>query len=224
MAKAKFDMPATGTWEQRGGWVVRALSQEFDLTLEQASGLVGNLGFESIGFTAHHEIGQADGVGGYGWAQWTGPRRRSFFAWCQTHNLDPQSDEANYGYLCEELRGAQKQTIVALRKCNDLDSATWSVGQTFERPAGTTATVLPGYDNRLGFAQRALAGAQIIVDADQESSQPPAPTVDDAAHDAGVQAIQLGLRLTGDYDGQIDGKFGTRSRAALDAFRERMGP
>src|SRR4029079_2065686 len=94
-----FDMPKTGTWEQRGGWVVRRLMADLGLTDYQAAGLVGNLGFESVGFRTLQEMAPAvsGSKGGYGWAQWTGVRRRAFEAWCVAHHLPMASDEANYG-------------------------------------------------------------------------------------------------------------------------------
>ena len=160
-----FDMPdASHTWEERGGWLVNRLAYEFNLQPFQAAGIVGNLGYESAGFTKLHEIGQPEGVGGYGWGQWTGPRRRTFFDYAKQHRLEWQTDRANYGYLCSELRGDDPdnnfhRTIVAVsRTSNDAD-AVFSVGQTYERPGGTTATFLPGFDGRLKYARRALAGA-----------------------------------------------------------------
>lgn len=95
----KFDMPAAGPnvgWEERGGWVVSALCEDYGLTKEQAAGIVGNLGFESGGFQHLHEIGQPEGLGGYGWGQWTAVRRETFLAFCKQAGLPWQSDEANF--------------------------------------------------------------------------------------------------------------------------------
>lgn len=215
-----FDMPQSGTWERRGGWAVNALAGDFNLTLEQAAGIVGNLGFESIGFTAHHEIGQAEGVGGYGWAQWTGPRRTTFFAWCSTHGLDQQSDEANYGYLCQELRTTQSQTIVSLRDATTLAEAVWSVGRTFERPAGTTPTNLPGYTDRVKWAHRALVGASTQISI--PSTQHPEPVTQHSPLSPDyLIVLQAFMKASGDYTGGIDGLDGSLTRAAVDAIRQR---
>lgn len=213
-------MPSAGTWEQRGGWVVNALMQDFHLDVHQAAGLVGNLGMESEEFTAFHERGQPNGKGGYGWAQWTADRRVSFFDWCTRNGLSPTSDEANYGYLCWELKNTHQSTIDALRKCDTLEKAVFSVGQTFERPAGTTATHLPGYDQRLAYAKRAVAGAQggIVV--------PPAPEKLPGNPDivfSLVQALQHYLIDTGyldDPDGDAaDGIWGAKSQDAVARFQ-----
>lgn len=172
-----FDMPgANAPFEARGGWLVNALAAKFDLTTQQAAGIVGNLGFESGGFKELQEISPAveGSLGGFGWAQWTGPRRRSFMAWCETASLRPASDEANFGYLCAELSGAYRNTIIALKECGDVTEAVWSVGQTYERPGGTTRLHLPGYTDRLAYARRALSGAHNVPHA-AETASPDAP-------------------------------------------------
>ena len=217
-----FEMPAAGaTWEDRGGWVVRALMRDLGLTIDQAAGLVGNLGGESDGFAAFHEIGKPEGQGGYGWAQWTSDRRVNFFNWCAANKLSPQSDEANYRFLVAELKGDEHNALYKLRNTHTLSDATRVVHLFYERPSdqSTAATA-----KRLVWAQRALAGAQRQPGGTQEPVPAPSPVQppEPATTDAGLQAIQLGLRLTGDYDGAIDGRFGALSRAALDAFQSRM--
>lgn len=219
-----FDMPAAGTWEVRGGWVVDALLRDFGLALHQAGGLVGNLGMESEGFTAFHQRGQPTGKGGYGWAQWTADRRVSFFDWCARNSLAPASDEANYGYLCWELKTTHQSTIAALRKCNTLEKAVFSVGQTFERPAGTTVTHLPGYDVRLAYAKRAVAGAKgkIVVPPAPSPTPTTLPGNPDIVFSL-VQALQHYLVDT-DYldnrDGKaIDGILGANTQDAVARFQ-----
>ncbi len=176
-----MDMPPRpASFEVRGGWVVAALVKEFGLTPEQAAGIVGNLGFESEGFETLQERGQTPPSGGWGWAQWTGPRRRSFEAWCATHNLDQSSDEANYGYLVEELRTSHAHDLAQLKKTTALDSAVFTFGVMFEAPGGTTDTFLPGNDGRLKYAQRALAGYKAVPPQPgvpmPDTPTPPAPT------------------------------------------------
>ncbi len=103
MSDKPFDMPdASHTWEERGGWLVKRLAADFNLQPFQAAGIVGNLGFESVGLTKLREIGQSEGRGGYGWGQWTADRRKTFLAYAMAHGLDWRSDEANYDYLAAE--------------------------------------------------------------------------------------------------------------------------
>ena len=215
-----FDMPdASHTWEERGGWVVKRLAADFNLQPFQAAGIVGNLGFESAGFTKLHEIGQPAGQGGYGWAQWTGPRRRAFLDYVQSLGLDWRSDEANYKYLVTEVRGAQRNTIVQVGATTDLARAVWSVGQTYERPSGTSGSNLPGYDGRLKYARRALAGAG----AAEPLPLPQVPASDTvAAVVTAIKVLQAALKPWG-YTGAIDGDWGDGTEAAWQAYENRAG-
>lgn len=198
---------------------VRKLMAEFGLTAEQAAGIVGNLAYESNGFQTLQEISPNGGRGGFGAAQWTGPRRRAFEAWCKLHGLEPESDEANYGYLLAELHGDYRGTIDALKKTKTDADAVFSVGQTYERPGGTTATHLPGFDGRLRYARRALAGAATtddhIGDAN-EMIREPAASPDPVP--AAVRGLQTALAAVGLYKGKIDGAWGPLSRAAIEAY------
>lgn len=234
-----FDMPTTGTWEQRGGWVVRALMRDLGLTLDQAAGFIGNAGYESAGFTKLQEIRPAvsGSKGGRGWPMWTGyippnDRRAKFEAWCVAHGLHPDSDEANYGYILEELRGDYRGFLTKLRLAIDIEDACRLTHREYEVPSDVLDRSYRSFPDRLHWAQRALAGAQSLpggtttpptpAPGPVRHPEPPAADVDEATHDAGVQNIQLGLRLTGDYDGAIDGIWGKASKAALAAFQQRM--
>ena len=161
---APFDMPdASHTFEERGGWLTRQLAQLFGLQLFQAAGFVGNPGYESGGFKTLQEIAPAveGSRGGYGWPQWTGPRRRAFEAWAAAHDLKPSSDEANYGFMVEELRRGYPVMLNRLRETKTIEDAVFLVGRIYEAPGGTTETHLPGFAERLHYAQRALTGAGV---------------------------------------------------------------
>lgn len=129
---------------------MRRLMTDFGVTATQAAAVLGNIGHECNGFRTYHEIGQPVGRGGYGWAQWTGPRREKFFAWCSRQNLGWRSDEANYGYLKHELQTSEKGAITALRRESSLTDAVKAFEQHFER-AGT-----PNYPSRNRWARLAL--------------------------------------------------------------------
>nr|WP_319946008.1 phage tail tip lysozyme [Mesorhizobium sp. AR07] len=58
--------------------------------------------------------------GGYGWPIWTGPRRRSFEAYCTRSRLSAASDQANYGFLFSELKGAYRGAIAKLQAAKGL--------------------------------------------------------------------------------------------------------
>lgn len=145
------DMPLQG-FDARGAWVIKHLMADLDLTAEQAAGIVGNLGGES-GLAAIQERNPIAGAGGFGWAQWTGPRREAFGRWCDDHHLSMTSDAANYGFLLEELRNEQAHSLEQLKKTTTVDAATYTFEVYFERPSDPEGGKAP----RIAFAKRALA-------------------------------------------------------------------
>jgi hypothetical protein len=110
------------------------LISTFDLSPVQAAAVVGNLGTESQNFTAFHEHGQPKNRGGYGWAQWTGPRRRAFFAWSDAHRLPRDSEAASLGFLEHELRTSHQNVVTALKRQTELTVATHVFMFLFEGP------------------------------------------------------------------------------------------
>lgn len=225
-----FDMPpASAGFSARGRWLIDRLMGDLGITEAQAAGIVGNLGFESGSLTMLHEIGQDDGKGGYGWAQWTAGRRVSFMTWCQDHGMAWQSDEANYGYLLAELRGDIprydfRYVVTLMKRCGTVDDAVFSFGTTYERPGGTTPDHLPGYADRLARAKEALAGPRVGTSAPTPSY--PSDVVAAALavsrlDDPERKLVQMGLKGYGLYAGAIDGLIGPRTKAALAAWRAR---
>jgi hypothetical protein len=92
--------------------IVADLMSDLGLSLPQALGVVGNLGYESksptstVPFSAYQEADfNKHGTKGVGWAQWTGYRRGTFEDWAKLNNLPPNSYAANIGYLKTELAG-----------------------------------------------------------------------------------------------------------------------
>lgn len=128
------------------------LMQDFDLTEEEAAAILGNLGHETGGFKYMQEINPTirGSRGGFGWAQWTGPRRRAFEAYCSRNKLDPTSDKANYGWLFVELTSTEKKAIPALKAAKGLRNKVIVFERSFER-AGHKA-----YESRYQFAVQAL--------------------------------------------------------------------
>jgi hypothetical protein len=117
--------------------LVNDLKRDFGLTTIQASGLVGNLAFESGNFeTLQEKDFVKGGKGGYGFAQWTdtkadSKRRTAFETWSISQGLDPRSYEANYGFLKKELstndpiiKNMGKNTIEKLKNTSSVDDAT----------------------------------------------------------------------------------------------------
>ena len=120
---------------QRATAVRDRLAADFNLSTDQAAGIVGNLQAES-GIQAVQEGSPTSGRGGYGWAQWTGPRRDAFEKWAADNKLDPKSDEANYGFLKQELQSKQYAgTLDRIRQTSNAGQSAQVFENEYERPA-----------------------------------------------------------------------------------------
>lgn len=152
MDRAPMPSPKGGgkKWTSWAPAIMTGLMKDFGLTKAQAAGVLGNLGHESAGFSQMQEGRPIAGRGGWGIAQWTGPRRRAFEAWTKARGLDPSSFEANYGFLRHELGGEYAGTIRALKKARTAEEAMMIFENSFER-AGVKA-----YANRRIWTKRAM--------------------------------------------------------------------
>jgi Phage tail lysozyme len=140
-------------FEQKAPSIMRRLMADFGLDLDGAAAIVGNLGHESGGFRFLQEKKPLipGSKGGYGWAQWTGARRRNYEAYCARNKLDPASDQANYGFLYVELTGSESAAIGAVKRAETLRDKVIQFELKFER-AG-----IKHYEGRLRYAVQALA-------------------------------------------------------------------
>lgn len=133
--------------------IMRKLMVDFPAWGElDAAAVLGNIGGETGGFKLMQEVKPLvkGSRGGWGWCQWTGPRRRAFESWCKEQRLSVESDEANYGFLRHELKTSERKTIAAVAAAGTLEAKTIAFERSFER-AG-----IPHHDSRIRWAQLAL--------------------------------------------------------------------
>lgn len=130
--------------------IISDLMRDVAVTKIQAGAVTGNIGHECCGFLLMQEVRPRAGKGGYGWCQWTGPRRTSFFEFCAANHLSVDSDEGNYAYLLHELRTTQTAALLQLKRHNDLTACVTIFEQYFER-AG-----VPNIPDRVRYAQIAI--------------------------------------------------------------------
>jgi hypothetical protein len=123
--------------------VMQRLSTDPDLKLQphHAAGVVGNLATETGWFKNMQEIQPtvAGSRGGYGWAQWTGPRRQQFEAFARDKGLDINSEEANYQFLKQELLTTERPALEQLKQATNYQEASDAFMAGYERP-GVAAT------------------------------------------------------------------------------------
>ena len=122
-------------FQQLAPEVMQRLMQDFGFGDFQAAGILGNIGGECGGFIMMQERLPIAGRGGYGWCQWTGPRRVAFEAYCKTNNVSVDSFDGNYGYLKHDLENDYQSTTQAVLASTTLEDAVMAFLKTFERPA-----------------------------------------------------------------------------------------
>ena len=148
-------------FREKAPWIMRKLMDDFGLGVTEAAAILGNLGHESGGFKFLQELKPMvpGSKGGWGWAQWTGPRRKAFEAYVKRNKLDPASDEANYAWLFLELKGKaipknpagdESAAIAAVKQPGTLRDKVIAFEAKFER-AG-----VKHYDSRVKWALVAL--------------------------------------------------------------------
>lgn len=140
-------------WEDYAPRAIASLSKDFNLTPQQAAGIIGQLGFESEGLQAINERNPIvpGSRGGFGWAQWTGPRRRQFEQWAKQSGMDINTPEANYGFLAHELsQGPESRVLDDIRKAEDAQTAGRIFTDKFLRPG------IPNYEGRQSWTDKAL--------------------------------------------------------------------
>lgn len=142
------------TFVEKAPTFMGLLMKDFGFSVEDAAAIMGNAGHESGGLTLFQEIKPTSGRGGWGWFQWTGPRRDAFEAYCKRNDLDPKSDKANYGWLWNELKGSESRAVGATKAAVGLRGKVIAFEKAFER-AG-----VKHYDSRLTWAERALDAYQ----------------------------------------------------------------
>ena len=113
------------------------MMQTYGLTREQATGAVGTMGYESGNFKTLQEMPSkynnfGQNPGGYGYAQWTGPRRTQFMDYAKQNGMDPKSYAANQGFIDHELQGPYKGTIDALKQTDNPADASKAWLQHYE--------------------------------------------------------------------------------------------
>lgn len=159
---------------------MRQFMADFAATKLDAAAVFGNAGHESAGFTALQEIKPtvAGSRGGWGWFQWTGPRRRAFEAYCKRNGKDPASHDANYAWLFVELKGDERRAIPALKAAKTLDDKVVAFERAFER-AG-----IKHYDSRKRWARVAL---------EAYDAEPFLPVVPSPDPESGIGSLLLSL-------------------------------
>lgn len=167
---------AEATFREKAPAIMSTLMTDFPgLTIEDSAAILGNLGHECMGFTKLQEMKPTvkGSKGGYGWAQWTGPRRRAYEAFCARTGKDPASDDGNYAFLYRELAGIEGTEGSALGKTR---AAEGLVGKVKAFELGFLRAGVKHYPARTQYAEWAMdAYAKAVAATTQPAEPPPQP-------------------------------------------------
>lgn len=89
-------------WDTLAPIYIKRLADDVGITPEQSAGIFGQLGYESAGLQAINEYQPVvpGSRGGFGWAQWTGPRRRAFESWSAENRADVSDPRRITSFYC----------------------------------------------------------------------------------------------------------------------------
>ena len=178
--KPSIALSAGKSFDAQAPAVMKNLMADFDLSKEQASGIVGNLGHESAGLKAGiQEGGVTQGRGGLGWAQWTGPRRKAFEAYLAESGQQATDPSANYGFLKRELTTTHAGALDAVKHQSTSAGSMMAFEQKYE------AAGVKNYGSRQQYANRAMGdydtslqngGVQLAQGQVKQPTAPPTAT------------------------------------------------
>ncbi len=126
---------AERTFRAKVPWAVELLKRDFGFSNLDAYAIMGNFGHESVGLSVMQEIAPVvkGSKGGWGWPQWTGPRRRAFEDYADRNGFGRASDRANYNYVFVELKGPERRAVDAVKNAKGLYEKTRAFELAFER-------------------------------------------------------------------------------------------
>lgn len=213
------------------GWLMADFK---GLDVEAAAAVLGNFWAESrlqaVGEIAPTVKGS---LGGFGWDQSTGPRRRAAFAFWAKRKMDPQTDEAEYAWIFYQLRyTAEKKALPALMRPGlNLHAKAKVFCDVYERPGvknyaaryeGADMALRAWFDNpqhvephpdvapvevKPMFGEDLLTPTEVI-------------TLQERLHSAGFGHLvgKTGVRKNG-----VDGCYGPHTITAVFAFQQAHG-
>jgi len=218
-------MSALESFKQRAPTVMAQLMKYLPpLDVEGAAAILGNLYAESrLASVNEAQPTKRGSRGGYGWAQWTGPRRLAAERFWAERKLDAKTDAAQLAFLIHELQTTEKRSLTAVMRPGTLNERTKAFELVFE---------VAGIKN---YPER-YKGARIALDAYQKNPQgspQPAPAehrqwAEDKLAPFEVRAIQARLKTLGfghmlgtsgaARDG-VDGSWGALTAGAIFALQ-----
>lgn len=161
------------TFRAKAPALMTRVIREFQFSVDDAAAIAGNGGHESRGFTAFQEEKPtvAGSRGGWGWFQWTGPRRRQFEAFADGFKMDRKSDAAQIEFLVHELKTTERAAILKTKAAKGL------LGKVKAFELGYERAGVKHYESRERWAKIAL-DAYTKAQGQDPAVIPPPPDVE----------------------------------------------
>lgn len=134
--------------------------------------------------------------GGFGFFQWTGPRRRAYEAFAAQRGVNPADGETQLDFLMTELQGPEARAARSIFAAPDTASAAVAIARDFLRPApenlakrvarytGQQAPSFPTSGNAPQNALMVAGGPQTAPQGQQNAlAEPQAPQMVDTRQD-----------------------------------------
>jgi hypothetical protein len=139
--------------QPQGNWVVQGLVER-GVPEAAAYGIAGNLYAESGFDTGINEIAPLvpGSRGGFGLAQWTGPRRKQYEAYAAQRGVDPSDRDAQLDFLLWEGQNTEKSAWDATLQAGSPEEAARVFSERFLRPG------IPHLESRIGYARQLASG------------------------------------------------------------------
>lgn len=170
---------------QNAQYAYRYLQEKYNLTPEQAAGVVGNLMQESSLSTAARNPGDgSDGSDSIGIAQWNGGRARNLHAFAKANERNVGDLDTQLDFMMHEFKTAETGAWKRLQNATDVHSAT-SAMIGYERPQGWSLknpTNGHGWNNRIKYAGQLYGmSPEQIASAQATNSDVAAMTTDNSS-------------------------------------------
>lgn len=146
------------TFQENAPKLMNDLMKDYQLSKEQAAAIAGHWGHESAGLNPG--INERNPLipgsrGGYGLAQWTGPRRKALEKFAADNNMPVDSYDTQYAFFKKEISESKsnQKIIQNVRQSKTTDEAMQAF-MPFQTGNDPRAIQAPG--SRLGWANKAM--------------------------------------------------------------------
>ena len=213
--------PASSTYKNNANYLLENLQKDYGLTRSQAAGIVANFAHESAGLQPGiNEMNPLvpGSKGGFGIAQWTGPRRIALENFARERGLNVADLSTQYAFLKHEF-ATNKQYANILSQVKQTGTAAEATQAFLPFETGGDPRAIVNMKSRLYHANQIENMAPVATASSPiKLSGPAGLTGVDAEEKSGWGSRAMYGALAGGTVGSVLPGFGTASGAVLGAL------